>query len=318
MDCLQDYIGLKQCSETEPESGYYLNDLPGISTELAHRIADQEQLNFAGVWNSVQKRAARKFGQLVQRFINHRQNWKEILYQTPGYKITTPLLFTANSTVSAFVELPEGKYVEGYLKSILAYSESAVSGVTLTIKDTFGNALYTVADMDLKAGLNRVRVGFAVPSEESGLGFTVTLTAPETEPEAEPNVLSLAPITLNDTAVSEECNTCSGTVQKNGLLIPEVDIKCSIGRYICENRDTFAYSLWYLHGAELLSEKLTSPRTTYFSTSNLEYTRNLQQEFYNEFETSAMQALKAIDLQGLCVECKEDNPGQISFGSLVA
>src|SRR5690606_24866158 len=187
------------------------------------------------------KRAARKFGQLVQRFINHRQNWKEILYQTPGYKIVTPLVFTPESSVSATVELPEGKYVEGYLKSVLAYSQTTVSGVTLTIADHFGNTLHTVPAIELKAGLNRVKVGYAVASEESGLSFTVTMTAPEAEPETDPVLLQLAPINLNTTTTSEDCNTCSGTVQKNGLLIPEVDIKCSINRYICENVNLFAY-----------------------------------------------------------------------------
>ena len=310
MDCLQDYIGLKQCSATEPESGYYINDLPGISTELAHRIADQEQLNFAGVWNSVQKRSQRKFGQLIQRFINHNQNWQEILYQTPGYKIVTPLAFVSGSAFAATVTLPEGKYIEGNVKSLLVYSETAVTGATLTITDSFGNTLKTITDVALNIGLNRKPVNFAVGAEESGLSFTVTLSISE-------GSLSINRINLNDTTELSDCATCEGEIQQSGYIIPEVDIKCAISRYICENKAMFTYALWYLHGAELLAEKLTSPRTTYFSTSNLEYTKNLQNDFYTEFSNAAQQALKAIDWQGLCITCKEDNPSAISFGSLI-
>lgn len=309
MECLNNYIGLKNCGTEEPVSGYYVNDLQGISTELAHRIADQEQMNFAGVWNSVQIRAQRRFGQLVQRFINKQQNWNEILYQTSGFKITTPLAFQAVSEAEAVVNLPEGKYVEANVKTVLMYSQAAKDPVTLTITDAFGNVLKTIPDAKLTVGLNRIPVGFVVGSEDAGLQFTVKLTAAG---------LNLNPLTLNNPADLNGCEPVTGAVQVNGLIIPEIDIKCSVSRYICENVNLFTYPLWYLHGAELLAEKLTSPRTTYFATGNLEYTKELQKDFYTEFEESTIQALKAINWQGLCVSCKEDNPSALSWGSMIA
>lgn len=309
MECLNNYIGLKNCGTEEPVSGYYVNDLQGISTELAHRIADSDQLNFAGVWASVQTRAQRRFGQLVQRFINRQQNWNEILYQTSGYKVNMPLAFQAVPDASAVINLPEGKYVEANIKTVLVYSQSAIDPVTLVISDAFGNELKTVPDAKLKAGLNRIPVGFVVGSEDAGLQFTVKLTG---------TGLNLAPITLNDSPDIADCETVSGPVQVNGLIIPEIDVKCSVSRYICENVNLFTHAIWYLHGAELLAEKLHSPRTSYFATGNLVATKELQTDFYTEFEESTTQALKAINWQGLCVSCKQDNPSALSFGSLIA
>lgn len=62
MDCLVNYIGLKGCCEEEPESGVYLNDLPGITLESIEKISEREQVSYKGVWNDIQKRALRKFG----------------------------------------------------------------------------------------------------------------------------------------------------------------------------------------------------------------------------------------------------------------
>src|ERR1700741_5487727 len=57
MQCLLDYIGLKGCKTVIPASGLYINSLPGISLEIADKIADGEQVTYAGVWNDVQIRA---------------------------------------------------------------------------------------------------------------------------------------------------------------------------------------------------------------------------------------------------------------------
>jgi hypothetical protein len=64
LDCLIDYIGLNYCStgayET-PDSGLYLNTLPGITIESMDKIADREQITYLGVWNDVQRSAAIRF-----------------------------------------------------------------------------------------------------------------------------------------------------------------------------------------------------------------------------------------------------------------
>lgn len=57
MSCLTDYIGLKGCNEDPPESGLYINSLPGISLESLDRIATSEQITYRGVWADVQEEA---------------------------------------------------------------------------------------------------------------------------------------------------------------------------------------------------------------------------------------------------------------------
>lgn len=61
MDCLKDYIGIKVCGDETPGSGLFINSLPGISLESIDKIANEDQITYAGVWSDVQDEAAVRF-----------------------------------------------------------------------------------------------------------------------------------------------------------------------------------------------------------------------------------------------------------------
>jgi hypothetical protein len=76
MECLQNYIGIKGCGAPTPPSaegafsGLYVNQLPGISTEVIDGIADDEQETFLGVWEDVNVRVMQKFALAVKAELN--------------------------------------------------------------------------------------------------------------------------------------------------------------------------------------------------------------------------------------------------------
>jgi hypothetical protein len=59
--CLAGYIGVRGCPGDVPESGLYINSLPGISLSSIEGIADSEQITFVGVWNDVETEAYVRF-----------------------------------------------------------------------------------------------------------------------------------------------------------------------------------------------------------------------------------------------------------------
>lgn len=62
MECLIDYIGLQVCNgQSAPESGLYINTLPGITLESIEKIAEPEQVTYVGVWRDAQLQAATRF-----------------------------------------------------------------------------------------------------------------------------------------------------------------------------------------------------------------------------------------------------------------
>lgn len=63
MECFIDYIGLSLCAGAydAPASGIYLNSLPGLNIQSIDKVADQEQINYLGVWNDAQSNALPQF-----------------------------------------------------------------------------------------------------------------------------------------------------------------------------------------------------------------------------------------------------------------
>lgn len=55
LTCLTDYIGLVSCDQPEPGSSLFINDLPGISSELIQAITDYEAETYLKTWSIIQK-----------------------------------------------------------------------------------------------------------------------------------------------------------------------------------------------------------------------------------------------------------------------
>lgn len=55
--CLNNYIGVRGCSDEEPESGLYINDIPGITTRLAANIVDSEIISGEQLLKNIVNRA---------------------------------------------------------------------------------------------------------------------------------------------------------------------------------------------------------------------------------------------------------------------
>lgn len=71
MECLIDYIGFLNCAgQPEPDSGLYINTLPGISLEMVDKVANSEQVTYVSVWNDAQAEAAIRFKNDFMRAVN--------------------------------------------------------------------------------------------------------------------------------------------------------------------------------------------------------------------------------------------------------
>jgi hypothetical protein len=83
MNCLLNYVGIRSCG-TAPESGVFINQFPGMSTELMDKIASQDQVTFSQVWKDIQNSAYLRFKSVVQDALVSfgSARFDQILYQT--------------------------------------------------------------------------------------------------------------------------------------------------------------------------------------------------------------------------------------------
>ncbi len=327
MDCLNNYIGLKGCSEA-PESGFYINGLPGMSTELVDNIANSEQVSYAQVWEDVKQRS---FLGLKDDVVNYMYNdpenpkpvnFNQVIYQTKkltkkGHNaISVPM---SENYSGVYVKLPESKYVEFYFREIYVFSDRDIETV-LKVWDLNDQSILLEKEISLSEGLNTVLVDTTFLLRYGVLELFIGVDTSEFNSiqtkidfygwyDCEYSccmdngsiMIDPATLLIGEDATFSNLERGEG----NGISIG-AEVKCSVDDFICENRKTLLRAIWYLLACEMLMQKIGSPRLNYFTASNLEQTEYLMNSFKNSYKSSLKIAIDTIPLEkSLCFDCED-------------
>ena len=318
MDCLNDYIGINWCKATTPESNLYINDLPGMSLRSIDSIATEEQVTFVEVWNQVQKRAIRLLDTAVINEFSKRYK----LCRVPemfdlGKKINT----TTNQTPAAqegrgfVIELsPEASMLQAiHLQEVSLYLKTAGSS-QINLFDIGSNTELGSYSFTGVVGWNRISINRDL--------FNVTQLAVTFQDTGEsPELL------IDDTLVGDCCTAClclsgcNATVRGIHAQGPDTvvygnntfglsavfSIKCAYEQLVCNNKSLFATALWYLLGAEMLTERMHSDRLNRYTTVDAKKARELRDEFLAQYKTELASAIDGINLNtaDCCLECNQ-------------
>lgn len=330
MECLRDYIGIEGCDGVTPESGRYVNELPGINTFQVGKIADQEQVTFLEVWTDVQNRALKKFeGSVIRAFRDHKSFRIKSINQLVdlGRKIDTTVV-TQNAAeyrgVAIELIFPSDLYSLQsslqviWIESISIYSPAIIANLPIKIFDLeTGDTLDTLTQ-NVVVGWNRI----AVTSSYDALRIFIAYDATN---------LDSAELNINQYS-STCCQLCADTIFGIGECEARVQgrvsddlsdptegdtgtntfglsavfsIRCRYDWLVCNNRDYFGQALMYLLGAEVLWERINSERLNRYTTIDLDQARKLQEDFLLEFDKELLNAVSGVDIssQDCCVEC---------------
>lgn len=334
MDCLTNYIGLRNCGIPTPGSGLYTNSLPGMSTELADKIANSEQINFSGVWDDIQLRSILRFKNDIINCLYDYVKFNDVVYQTrkllksqPSSLVPIP---AAAEYRGAYYMLPEGKYSEFRLNELYVYSYQTIT-TTLKVWDlNDGSVLYT-RSVDLVPGLNTITdigqvfnlryriMELFIGIDCAGITTIETLNdlyfwydtdwACAAQSQfgygGARGFFQIFPATFNPSLPAILSNINRTGIGK-GVVIG-AEIGCSIDQYICDNKKKLEQPFLYLLGAETLLQKLGSPRLNYWTASNLENTDLLRSEFEKRYMSNLKRVVDAIPLSGqsICFNCEE-------------
>ncbi len=133
MNCLTDYIGLKGCSNAEPLSGLFINDYPGMSSELLDKVATPDQVSYVGMWDSVQKVAYQRIRRDIQAalFTSAEAQLDQVLFQTRKEFVqqwqqiqTIPAEAIYKGT---FISIQGSKYLSLRIKQLYVYNAGATT-----------------------------------------------------------------------------------------------------------------------------------------------------------------------------------------------
>jgi len=341
MNCLQNYIGLQGCTADAPLSGLYINDYPGMSSELMEKIATPEQASYIGMWNSAQ----------AVGYVRIKRDIQLALFQSAEAQLDQVLFQTSKNFVQqwqqiqtvpqeailkgAFVSIQGSKYLSIRIKQLFVYNagSTVVTACPWYIYQTQDGSILDQGTYDMQPGMNYVPINneFYSDFDKINIMAAVDCTNLETttgmfidwgwnQMELEcatrftylwRNGWSIFPVTaplgygFGDSWSQD--NSQSGVYMDAQLL-------CSLDSFICQQKEFLVDAWANLLCYQILWAKVASPRANYFSQGNREFTERAMATFLDGYNQSLAIWARQLNLrgEGLCFNC--DNAGLIQQG----
>jgi len=341
MNCLTDYIGLKGCSNAEPLSGLFINDYPGMSSELLDKVATPDQVSYVGMWESVQKVAYQRIRRDIQAalFTSAEAQLDQVLFQTRKEFVqqweqiqTVPAEAIYKGT---FISIQGSKYLSLRIKQLYVYNAGTVTvnAVPFAIIQTQNAEVLYSGTYDMQPGMNYIPINqeFFSDFDKVNIMAVVDCTNLDTtygmfadygwqQMDLEcasrfsylwRNGWSIFPVTaplgysLGDSWSQD--NSQSGVYLDAQLL-------CSLDSFICGQKEFLTDAWANILAYHVLWQKVSSSRSNYFAQSNRDYTERAMATYLEGYTQSLAIWARQLNLrgEGLCFDC--DNAGLIQQG----
>lgn len=318
-DCLRDYIGLRGCSSSEPESDLYITDQPGISLISLDKVADSEKQTYKAVWEAVQTRAINRINSDVISEFAKKYHLRRL---TESIKIRE---FADVANVTAAANEYRGIPIELALQDNLNYGASglqvihaqiirfyspiALNGATVLVidQDTF-QTLETFT-VNLVVGWNTIAQNKYYFSYHIFIGIDSTA------------INSVELLIPDDCCCECDQYGCGAKIQGGVYdsasqtlttgtntfgMAGTYSVQCSFETIICNNKSLFKNALFNCLAYELMRERIYTERMNKFTTVDRDIAKNeMMPDFYQQYLTELGQVIGGIDLNSgdCCLEC---------------
>ena len=323
-----------------PLSGLYINDYPGMSSELLDKIATPEQVSYVGMWNSAQAVSYVRIKRDIQAALYSAAEAQldQVLFQTRKEFVqqwqqvqTVPAEAILKGT---FVSIQGSKYLSLRVKQIYIFNAgAAVNNIPWYIYQTQDGKLLESGTADLVEGMNYIQVNKEFYSDFDKLNIMVAVDCTnlptsygmfsdygwqQMDLECASrftylwrNGWSIFPVTAP--LGYGFGDSWSQDNSQSGVYI-DAQLLCSLDSFICQQKefllDAWANLLCY----QILWQKVASPRANYFAQGNREFTERAMATFLDGYQQSLAIWARQLNLrgEGLCFNC--DNAGLIQQG----
>jgi len=308
IECLNNLIGVRGLPPYEdPHSGYYINDLQGLTTQQLEDISDDEDhYEVRLAWDDIYARSSRLLETDIKNAI--KKYFKRYSYINNG--ITGQLIDTVAITQSSVYS---GQYFDfGYDSKNLSlnltefdiYLSSAVT-FNLYIYDlNTGKKLDEIAYSGIE-GLNTLRINKNYITHKYSRIFvcydasvvdTIEMTEYNSNGYVSPGYISKTASLLD--------NNFKGA--KTGISVT-YNIDCSVSNFVCQRIDSFKDAFLYKLGIEFCNERIYSDRINRYTLMDRDDATLLRGEFIEQYNLLIDAALKDLKIEddGICFECNK-------------
>lgn len=339
MNCFKNYIGIKGCNGYDnPDSGLFINSLPGLTMKSMDNIANSEQVNYLGVFDECEDRAIERLRVAIIDKFKARWKIKSITQSVNlGRRITTttsaafagyrgfsvdllyPLIdFQRKLPLRSSLQIIRVQSLNLYLES----NPNADINIKIidaeTLEELFTTILKAYDPSDNTTGregwnLIKVNEKFAANKiwclYDSSNDNATELRVPF---EALTSWRTMcADIYGSGVQAWIRGVQCSSTY--TGQVLPEntfglsgiFSIGCEFDSYVCDNKSLFAAPLQWAIGSEIMVEQLYNrERFNYLTTVAVEDAEKLKALYDSKFEDTMVGVIDGIHFtQDCCLIC---------------
>ncbi len=321
MECLKDYIGINGCKPTNPESGMFVNDLPGITLKSFQTITDDEQMTFIDIWSTIQRRAINRINTAIVNTFGTRYK----LNAVSQFAVLPEVInTTTNQTAAAadyrgfMLTIGGDRWVSAlqviHVQALRLYLKADVN-TTIKFYNIIGTVLTEIHSIAVtgKAGWNNINVN------QNFFGYTkifvgydaTAISSVESKFDTTNDAECFDALLCDDYGlVIRPAKYASGTVTTGNNtfgLAGVVSVKCMFEMVVCNNKSTFGQALLYLLGEETMAERIYSDRLNRYTTIELNRAKELREEFGIKYELELKTAINGLSLSmaDTCLTCNQ-------------
>lgn len=315
MNCLKNYVGIKGYGSA-PVSGRYINQLPGISLDSIQKVADKEQVTFLQVFDDVQERSWTRFITDLRNALRRRfqiKTAKTLLHIESADGVET---ISASAHYRGLL-LDSGLDNNGFfafnVSSISLDLPQAANDVVIKLFDRTGHVLDTFTIASAAEGINTIEVNeayaasrlfIAVDASAVLLNDTVLGAGNYDQPFAALTGRA-AGISGGESLLTSPAFVAqtSSTYGISAIVTPF----CDYAHLVCSDRELFIGAWMYLLGAELMQERIYSPRINKYTTIDADEAEKLRDLYTGQYENALDDAVIGIQISADdgCIDCRE-------------
>lgn len=308
IDCLNNYIGVRGLPPYEdPDSGYYINDLQGITTQQLEDISDDEDhYEVRLAWDDIYNRASRLLETDIKNAL--KKYFKNYSYVTNG--ITGQL--TKSETLPTATNYNGWSFNLGYESKNLVLNISKFD-IYLNTAATFDIFVY-----DLNTGKKLDEISFTgvegINTFNIGKNYAVHRYSNifVCYDASEVSVLKM-------TEYKPLGFTRSGDIPKSGSVLDSnlsnsntglsvtFNLECSVSNFVCQRIDSFKDAFLYKLGVEFCNERIYSDRINRYTLMDRDDATTLRTELNDQYTLlidAALEDLK-VNESDQCFECNK-------------
>jgi hypothetical protein len=318
MDCLLDYIGLNYCgNEVVPPSGFYINDMEGVSLHNLDSLADDELDNYINVWNRVQRRTILEYKTMFMQQFNKivRTHNKAFIEKVGAYTGKETLLTQENKYVGIRYQQYLGEYKSIKFYSINIYSEEAVTDAKFYVFNLVTNVKLYEFTTNLTEGFNTVKFEYEYfedferqtdificydsnQIQSKKTAFTYNSDLDLLYYNIDWYNICILPAKCEKTVVN--VNTIEQGQGTYGMVV-NFKINCSMDAFICSVKENLIHSLALLLLSNLYKEQKHSERLNLFT---IEFTSEQIDKLISDSKLESEKSLLSY-FDNICIPCDD-------------